>query len=50
MRHDDNASHECSCRVNSDPIEKLCRYCRVIREQNDADRAELERELYSGEG
>jgi hypothetical protein len=40
----------CSCLVMIDPYEHLCPRCRIIRREREAERAELERELYSGEG
>jgi hypothetical protein len=47
---DEHECTDCSCRIMSDPIERLCRYCRIIREERDRERVEIEVELYKGAG
>jgi hypothetical protein len=40
----------CSCLVMIDPVEHLCPHCRRIRLDREAERRQIELELYRGEG
>lgn len=40
----------CSCLVMIDPVEQLCWHCRQVRLDREAERREIELELYRGEG
>ena len=50
MNSDEHAGQECFCCVMTDPVEKLCRYCRIVREERNAERKQIEEDLYRGEG
>ena len=40
----------CSCLVMIDPVEQLCWHCRQVRLDREAERRQIELELYRGEG
>jgi hypothetical protein len=54
IARNEHLGHECSCMIDRDPEHRLCSRCLIRKRDRDAERAaeaaEIERELYRGQG